>query len=71
MAKNVFFRVPRPCERAEAATKTSWESRDTYIYADMARIFNGKHHRLYRYVDLHCYCAADDDAVVSSSAFLL
>ena len=28
VAKNVFCREPRPCERAEAATKTSWESRE-------------------------------------------
>ena len=26
VAKIGFFGVPRPCERAEAATKTSWES---------------------------------------------
>ena len=30
MAKIVFLKVPRPCERAEAATKTSWESRGSF-----------------------------------------
>ena len=30
VAKIGFFRVPRPCERAEAATKTSWESREGF-----------------------------------------
>ena len=25
-----FFKVPRPCERAEWATKTSWESREGF-----------------------------------------
>ena len=30
MAKSGFFKVPRPCERAEAATKTSWESREGF-----------------------------------------
>ena len=30
VAKIVFLKVPRPCERAEAATKTSWESREGF-----------------------------------------
>ena len=30
VAKIGFFEVPRPCERAEAATKTSWESREGF-----------------------------------------
>ena len=30
VAKSGFLKVPRPCERAEAATKTSWESREGF-----------------------------------------
>ena len=35
MAKSGFFRVPRPCERAEWATKTSWESREGFSSGEM------------------------------------